>query len=275
MYICFRIHHFDDEPYTSLSPVALAAATTAGTVSTGLPGVVVDTKVGSTRTKALFETFMTTFGKIYLDPSENATRFTIFSENVMRVAAMNAPIPLTFSVLTPWADMTPEEYSKMHGLITSETSPVGSDPGLPCQFAGKGKVPMLTPTAVPHRSLDYVALGATVPVKNQGKCGSCWAHGTTAVVESRMKLETGNITSLSEQYLMDCDPARVCQGCCGGLPERAIQWLAGDSGGLPREGQGIASEADYPYVSGSGTDPSAGHCNSSPCRKAQGLRCPG
>ena len=49
-----------------------------------------------------------------------------------------------------------------------------------------------------------------------------------------------------------------------GLPERAIQWLAGDSGGLPREGQGIASEADYPYVSGSGTDPSAGHCNSSP-----------
>ena len=91
-----------------------------------------------------------------------------------------------------------------------------------------------------------------------------WAHASTAVVEARMKIDTGNISSLSEQFLLDCDPARVCQGCCGGLSERALQWLAGDSGGLPREGQGIASEAAYPYVSQTGTDPTAGHCNHSP-----------
>ena len=76
----------------------------------------------------------------------------------------------------------------------------------------------------------------------------------TAVVESRLFLSTGNITSLSEQFLLDCDQSRVCGGCCGGLPETSLQWLAGDSG-APGGGTGISSEADYPYDSASGTDP--------------------
>ena len=140
MYICFRIHHFDDEPaYTSLSPVALAAATTAGNGIHRSARRCSRHQSGQYEDESPLKLSMTTFGKIYLDPSENATRFTIFSENVMRVAAMNAADPhATFSVLTPWADMTPEEYSKMHGLVTSETSP-RSDPGLPCQLLKKGK----------------------------------------------------------------------------------------------------------------------------------------
>ena len=208
----------------------------------------------------LFDAFMTVFKKRYTGPGERAMRFATFSENVARVAAMNAADRhARFSPLTPWADMAPGEYSEMHGLARS--SAVSTDPGLPCQFSGRGEVPMLTPTAAPRDSLDYVAQGATVAVKDQGKCASCWAHATTAVVESRMKLDTGNITSLSEQYLLDCDPARLCKGCCGGLPERAVQWLAGASGGLPREGKGIAGEAAYPYVSGGGKDPTSGHCN--------------
>ena len=97
---------------------------------------------------------MTTFGKIYLDPSENATRYNLFGK-CDASCGNEYPIPTPRSQLTPF--MTPEE--SMHGLVTSETS---QGPGLPCQFAKKGKVPMLTPTAVP-RSLDYVALGATVP----------------------------------------------------------------------------------------------------------------
>jgi len=97
-------------------------------------------------------------------------------------------------------------------------------------------------------------MGATVAVKDQGKCSSCWAHATTAVVEGRLKLDTGNTTSLSVQYIMDCDEERVCDGCCGGLTERALTWLANNS-------RGIASTRQYPYISASGTDPSAGKCN--------------
>jgi hypothetical protein len=237
--------------------VLLVLATTA---CTSLPTT-------DTSTEALFDTFGATYGKVYSGPSELAARFKVFSSNVARVAAANSADPhAQFSPLTRWADMTPEEYAQMHGLLqpvaSSEHSGVAGG-ALPCQFSG-GKVPKLSPTAPPLSSLDYVARGATVAVKDQGKCGSCWAHATTAVAESRLKLDTGNITSLSEQFLLDCDPSRVCQGCCGGLSERSLQWLAGDSGGLPREGQGMSSEADYPYSSESGTDPTEGKCRLDP-----------
>lgn len=96
-------------------------------------------------------------------------------------------------------------------------------------------------------------------MKNQGKCSSCWAHATTALVEGRLWLSSGNTTSLSEQFLLDCDPGRVCQGCCGGLPERAAQWLS--TGG---KASYMRTEADYPYASGGGVDPTKGHCNAGP-----------
>eukprot|EP00666_Eupelagonemidae_sp_cell4sb_P015351 gene15351-13414_t len=63
--------------------------------------------------------------------------------------------------MVPWADMSQQEYSQMHGL-----SPMA----LPCQFADKGNVVRLNPTMDPLRSLDYVKKGATTAVKDQGKC---------------------------------------------------------------------------------------------------------
>ena len=139
----------------------------------------------------------------------------------------------------------------MHGLA----------PDMVCQFETPPQ--QLTPTTEPKDSLDYVALGATAPVKNQGECSSCWAHAVTAVAEGRLKLDTGHLTSLSVQDLMDCDKSRLCKGCCGGLPERSLQWLAASPA------NGIASEADYPYTSGTGTDPTQGHCNKTAPRIAR------
>lgn len=195
----------------------------------------------------LFENFEATFGKVYLDGGDRMRRFSIFMDNMKKIDVLNNNTDgnAVYSHLTQWADLTEKEFTAMHGFL----------PQTICQFATPA--PTLSPTATPKPSLDYVALGATVGVKNQGKCGSCWAHASTAVVESRLKIDTGNITSLSEQYLMDCDTKRVCGGCCGGLPERSLQWLASKS--CP----GIASERQYPYVSGSGQDPTQNHCKSS------------
>jgi C1A family cysteine protease len=211
--------------------------------------------------ESLFKVFTTKYGKEYKMEKEKLRRFEIFKENLKRVSAMNEADPhAKFSPLTRWADMTEEEYTTMHGMH----GPLGNQ--TPCQWPQGGTAPSLKPTAEPKESLDYVKLGGTVEVKNQGQCGSCWAHGTTAVVESRLFLDTGNITSLSEQFLLDCDQSRLCGGCCGGLPENSLQWLAGDSG-APGGGTGISSEADYPYDSASGTDPNP-RCDESKPRVA-------
>eukprot|EP00605_Chrysophyceae_sp_TOSAG23-4_P002809 GSChrysophyteH1.ASY1.ANO1.3093.1 assembled CDS len=210
--------------------------------------------------ESLFKEFMSKFAKDYKE-KEKLKRFEIFKMNLERVAAMNETDPhATFSSMTRWADMSEEEYTAMHGMhgeLGNQT---------PCQWPQGGKVPILQPTKTPKDSLDYVELGATVAVKNQGQCGSCWAHGTTAVVESRLFLDTGKIQSLSEQFLLDCDQSRICGGCCGGLPENSLQWLAGDST-APETGTGISSEDDYPYNSESGTDPNPA-CDASKPRVA-------
>ena len=192
------------------------------------------------------------FDKSYTE-HERLKRFEIFSANYNRISALKVDQPYArFSYLTRWADKTRQEFDMMHGGFGGST---------PCQFTTDGEIDYLKPTAEPQEYLDYVKMGATVEVKNQGECSSCWAHATTAVVEGRLFLDTGNTTSLSEQYLIDCDKSRICRGCCGGLSEDSLQWLAGESG-APGGGQGIPSEMDYPYASVDGVDPNL-KCNTS------------
>ena len=43
------------------------------------------------------------------------------------------------------------------------------------------------------------------PIKDQGQCGSCWAFGSTAVVESAIGIFAKTAVNLSEQYVIDCN----------------------------------------------------------------------
>jgi C1A family cysteine protease len=54
----------------------------------------------------------------------------------------------------------------------------------------------------PHFSLvEYMS-----KIRNQGKCGSCWAFATTAVMEAKQRMVNKTSADLSEQQLVDCAP---------------------------------------------------------------------
>ena len=99
-------------------------------------------------------------------------------------------------------------------------------------------------------SVNWVEFGGVTPVKDQGKCGSCWSFSTTGALEGAYFKKYGNLESFSEQQLVSCDNFKNTQnrgydhGCSGGLMDNAFQWIEGNGG--------LCREADYPYVSGEG-----------------------
>lgn len=63
-------------------------------------------------------------------------------------------------------------------------------------------------------------------------------------MEGINKIVTGELISLSEQELVDCDKS-YNQGCNGGLMDYAFQFIINNGG--------IDTEADYPYRGNEGT----------------------
>ena len=78
----------------------------------------------------------------------------------------------------------------------------------------------------------------STPVRNQGSCGSCWAFGSVASLESQFEINAGDPNlnlDLSEQHLL-CDGS--AGSCDGGYSYKANNFFVDN---------GIVDEATLPY----------------------------
>ncbi|CAH1173504.1 unnamed protein product [Phaedon cochleariae] len=88
-------------------------------------------------------------------------------------------------------------------------------------------------------SVDWIAKGAVLGVKNQGACGSCWAFSATGALEGQNAIKNKKLIGLSEQQLLDCSSSYGNGDCRrGGVMSFAFNYV---------KDHGIESEKDYPY----------------------------
>jgi KDEL-tailed cysteine endopeptidase len=179
--------------------------------------------------RGAFSDWVARFERAYKDNVEEYEhRFRVWLDNLEFIVEYNAKHATHWLGLNHLADMTHEEFKATRLGYRAELKPKKE----------LGATPFRYENASPPEKVDWVKAGAVTEVKNQQQCGSCWAFSTTGSVEGINQIVTGELVSLSEQELVDCDIVQD-HGCHGGLMDFAFNFIV--------QNGGLDTEKDYPY----------------------------
>lgn len=184
-----------------------------------------------------FINFVSRFGKSYGTIQEYELRLERFAANDSVIERANAD-QLGYKLAHNFmSDFTNEEYARRLGRSPSNTDDTTEEHATEEDIVS---------TSVPDWKVgvDWVALGAVTPPKDQGNCGSCWAFSTTGALEGAWQIKSGALVSFSEQQLVDC-VVNLMGGCNGSTQEKAFDYLAAPH--YPY------TEESYPYTDKQGT----------------------
>jgi cathepsin F len=194
----------------------------------------------------VYEEYLSDNKIVFSSQAEKLERFNVFKTNVQIIKKNNNLYPGARFGLNKFALLSKEEFSEIYLSSFKAFKPENISVAplfgeeelkdIPDAFEWTDRKPPVV-----------------TPVKDQGMCGSCWAFSTTGNVEGQWALNGNNLTSLSEQNLVDCDHhcmefenEQACDGGCdGGLPPNAYAYIMGNGG--------INTEKSYPYEGSDGT----------------------
>jgi cathepsin L len=167
-------------------------------------------------------------------PVEENYRVLVFSENSKKVKKHNSDPSRTYDMaLNQFSGFSETEFEQIFLGSKPElaTLPVSAD-------VSNGQGRNLQVISAVATSIDWAAKGKITAIKNQGSCGSCWAFASTAVIEAMYKIKAKTY-SLSEQELVDCSYVNSYNGCGGGWPSAAFDYVK-----LKK----LSPTANYPYT---------------------------
>lgn len=154
---------------------------------------------------------------------------------------------------TSLSHLSSEEFRQMLGLKLHKDFSVISRESKRL----KNVKPQALPSSLDWR--DYSGGNWITPIKNQQSCGSCYAFGTLAAMETLIRLNHSDPDleiDFSEQYVVSCGPAgerygNSYGGCDGNFSDYISEFLVSP---------GVPDEACFPYHDGQtvGTEPSCG-----------------
>ncbi|KAG6387136.1 hypothetical protein SASPL_152321 [Salvia splendens] len=187
----------------------------------------------------MHEKWMLENGRVYKDEAEKAKRFNIFKENAEYIESFNEEGGRTYKLaINKFADLTNDEFKNSRNGFMMPSHSKSPKVSSSFRYANVSAAPA---------GVDWRKKGAVTAIKDQGQCGCCWAFSAVAATEGINQIKTGNLISLSEQQLVDCDTSED-EGCNGGLMDDAFQYIINN--------KGLTTEKNYPYQGVDGT------CNS-------------
>ena len=157
----------------------------------------------------LFKEFKSKFGRKYKDSKDEATRLELFRSNLANADHLNKLNGKISFGVTKFSDRTDEEYNVLLGRKNKATAPAKKiEKRSPYSGGEKYNLKTVNYAAAAKATtasiVDWTAEGVVTPVKNQGQCGSCWAHSAAEQIESQWVMQGNSIWEFSVQQISSC-----------------------------------------------------------------------